>query len=66
LAEIDNTSRRDRLVSFLPEDERNTAREGVRPTMAEVMRETLMLTHGNSSVEVPNRKRKRNENDIQR
>jgi ankyrin repeat protein len=55
LEEIDNTSRRARLVSFLPEDEQNSARSKIRPTMAEAIRETFNLVHGNSSAEIPKR-----------
>ena len=56
LETIDNTSRRDRLLELLPEDQRNIASAKVSPTMWQSVLEISELMYGNSSVDVPDRK----------
>jgi hypothetical protein len=54
LKTIDNTSRRDRLLSFLPNsEERILASSEGKSTMWGAVREAMDLIHGNSSFDVP-------------
>jgi len=45
----------DRLIEFLPEDQRALAASKVRPTLWQTLIETADLIHGNSSIEIPER-----------
>ncbi len=60
LKEIDNTSRRDRLLSFIPEEERNLARAEVSPAMWEEIR---VVIHGNSNNDISAGPRRREEDN---
>lgn len=55
LEDIDNTSRRARLLSFLPEEEQNLTKSRVSSTILEDVCENFMKMHNNSSVNLPNR-----------
>ena len=60
---INNTSRRDRLLEIIPEEERELVNKNVTPTTWQAVRatakaiaETSELIHGNSSIDTPKKK----------